>query len=81
MELEEQGKAGKSNRFRILSLSKEQNMRGSPTNHQTRCSGNSWKYKQNYSLFPSEKREFPRPLRGLQKVGVGVESSHEILYP
>lgn len=70
MVLEEQGKAGKSNRFRILSLSKEQNMRGSAINHQTRGSGNSWKYKQNYSLSLL-KREFPRSLRGLQKGGGG----------
>lgn len=70
MELEEQGKAGKSNRFRILSLSKEQNMRGSLTNHQTRCSKLLEIQAKPFS-FPSEKREFPRPLRGLQKSGGG----------
>jgi hypothetical protein len=68
--LEEQGKAGKSNRLLALSLCKEQNMRGSLTKHQTGSSQNSWKYKQNHS-FSSKKRQSPRPLHGLQKGGGG----------
>lgn len=72
MALEEQGKAGKSNRLLALSLSKEQNKRGSRTKHQTGHSQNSWKHKQNHSLSLMKRENHPQDLFVIcRKVGVG----------
>lgn len=74
MVLEEQGNAVKSNRLLALSLCKEQNMRGSPTKHQTGRSQNSWKYKQNHSLSLLKRETLQDLFVVCRKVGVGVES-------